>query len=81
MTITLSEADARFMLEALQTMRDRWMEINRTSIDEDEQAEYGMDAAVLEMTREKLEEAALRTFGPRVKEFSREPIYAAKPIP
>jgi len=74
MTITLSEADSRFILEALQTLHTQWMHINRTSTDEDEQADYGMDAIVLEMTREKFERGAVKTFGENVKNFSRAPI-------
>jgi hypothetical protein len=74
MTVTLTEADSRFILEALQDMYARWMEINRTSTDEDEQAEYGMDAVVLNMTREAFEHCAVDAFGEGVKNFSREPI-------
>ena len=76
MNITLSEADARFILEALQTLENQWLKINHTTTDEDEQAEYGMDAIVLGMTREKFEAIALEAFGPHVRNFSRQPLVA-----
>jgi len=51
-TITLTQNDVRFVLEALQMLENKWLEINRTSTDENEQAEYGMDALDLDGTRE-----------------------------
>ena len=47
MTTTLSDRDTRFILEALHEMHEKWLKINQTTDDEDEQAEYGMDAIVL----------------------------------
>ncbi len=73
LTITLSDRDARLILEALHEMYEKWSNINQTSTDEDEQAEYGMDAIVLDMTREKFEEEAVKVFGPNITNFSREP--------
>ena len=42
-------------------------------------ADYGNDLMQLHMLQEGFEEAAVKAFGPLVKEFSREPIYATKP--
>ena len=81
MTITLSEKDARFILEALHDMSEKWLQINQTATDEDVQAEYAMDLAVMHITQERFETAALEAFGPNVTEFSRVPIYAEKPTP
>lgn len=72
LTITLYERDARFILEALEALEAKWLEVNRTTQDEDEQAEYGMDAAVLEMTRERFEEAAKKVFGEGIRNFLHE---------
>lgn len=76
MTISLGEADARFILEALGELYAKWSEINRTSTDEDIQAEYGMDAIALDATRKIFECEAVKRFGPGVKNFSREPLTA-----
>ena len=72
-TLTLTENDARYVLEALQMLEDKWVHINRTSTDEDEQAEYGMDALDLHGTRLSIEHEAVAAFGESVRNFSREP--------
>ena len=74
LTITLTERDTRFILEALHEMQAKWLYINQTTTDEDEQADYGMDSIVLDITREKLEEEAINAFGPNITNFSREPL-------
>jgi hypothetical protein len=82
LTITLTDADTRFILEALRDMHEKWLTINRTTTNEDEQADYGMDAIVLDMTREKLQQDAVKAFGLNITNFSREPIAtASSPAP
>ena len=54
-------------------MKAQWSHINRTSTDEDEQADYGNDLISLGMTVENFEAAAVEVFGPGVKNFSRAP--------
>ena len=78
-TVTLTQNDARFVLEALQILENKWLEINRTSSDEDVQAEYGMDALDLSGTRESIQRDAIRMFGENVMNFSRELL--APPMP
>ena len=73
LSIQLDRADCRFILEALELMKSQWSHINRTTADEDEQAEYGNDLLDLSFTHEKLAAAALDVFGPSVKNFSRAP--------
>ncbi len=43
-TLTLTQNDARYVLQALQMLEEKWLHMNRTSTDEDEQADYAMDA-------------------------------------
>lgn len=85
-TLTLNKREARFVLEALEELENKWVTINRTTTDEDEQADYGMDALDLHGTREWIQEQAISAFGPSVINFSREPIPvttppAAEPLP
>jgi hypothetical protein len=77
MTITLTQNDARFVLEALQMLENKWLEINRTSGDEDEQAEYGMDALDLNGTREFIQREAVKAVGQGATDFSRQPFAVA----
>jgi hypothetical protein len=72
-TLTLSRKATRYVLEALQMLENRWLEVNHTSTDEDEQAEYGMDALDVHSTRESIQSQAVEAFGPGVTNFSREP--------
>ena len=80
-TITLTENDARFVLEALQMLENKWLEINRTTTDEDEQSDYAMDALNLHGTRESVKQQAVEAFGPSVINFSREPFPSTAPQP
>ncbi|MBV9307886.1 MAG: hypothetical protein JOZ45_17190 [Acidobacteriaceae bacterium] len=57
-------------------MENKWLEINRTSTDENEQAEYGMDALDLDGTREFFQREAVKAFGQDVTNFSLEPFAA-----
>jgi hypothetical protein len=72
-TLKLSRKAARYVLEALQMLENKWLEINHTSTDEDEQADYGNDALDLHGTRESIQSQAVEAFGPGVTNFSREP--------
>ena len=71
--LTLTENDARYVLEALQLLENKWFEINRTTTDEDEQAGYANDALDLHGTRKSIEDAAVAAFGDSVTNFSRVP--------
>jgi hypothetical protein len=71
-TPTLSRKATRYVLEALQMLENKWLEINHTSTDEDEQADYGNDALDLPGTRESIQSQAVEAFGPGVTNFSRE---------
>jgi hypothetical protein len=73
MTLTLTQNDVRYVLEALQMLEEKWLHINRTSSNEDEQAEYGMDALDLHGTREAIQREAVTAFGYGVTNFLREP--------
>lgn len=74
MQIGLNERDTRFILEALEELEAKWRSVARTSRDEDVQAEYGMDAGVLSMTKDYFKEAAIRAFGPEVTKNERTPV-------
>jgi hypothetical protein len=45
--------------------------VNLTSTDEDEQAEYGMDAIDWHAARQSLQAQAIQAFGPGITNFSR----------
>jgi hypothetical protein len=77
MTLTLTQNDARYVLEALQMLEEKWLHINRTSSNEDEQADYGMDALDLHGTHEAIQREAVKAFGSGVTNFSREPFAPA----
>jgi hypothetical protein len=72
-TLTLSRKATRYVLEALQMLEEKWQHVNLTSTDEDEQAEYGMDALDVHSTRESIQSQAVEAFGPGVGSFSRDP--------
>ncbi len=73
MNIKLWQRDCHFIIEGLRDLREKWFEINRTSTDEDIQAEFGMDALVLDITCQYFEREAVAVFGPSVLDFSRTP--------
>ena len=75
-TLTLSRKATRYVLEALQILENKLLEIDHTSTDEDEQADYGNDALDLHGTRESIQSQAVEAFGPGVTNFSREPFPA-----
>ena len=73
MKIELTQRSCHFIIEGLRDLREKWFEINRTSTDEDIQAEYGMDALVLDIECEHFEREAVAAFGPTVLDYSRTP--------
>ncbi len=72
--LELDSYDARFILEALKELSDKWRHINQTTSNEDEQADYGNDVMFLDSRRERIERLAVEAFGEQIKDFSREPI-------
>ena len=72
--IHLNEWDARFIIEALKELEARWQHINETSLNEDEQAEYGNDLVALYETKERFLKAATDAFGKSVASFDRTPL-------
>ncbi len=65
---------AQYMLEALNTLEEKWTAIVQNTEDEDVQADHGNDIAQIQILKEGFERVALQAFGPHVKEFSREPL-------
>lgn len=74
MNLELNSWEARFLLEACRVLHERWLEAAKNTTDEDQQADYSNDLGQLEIVQKRLEDAACKTFGPSVKEFSRAPI-------
>ncbi len=68
-TLELDDADARFILEGLQRTSDAWLTINRTTTDENEQADYGNDWLFLDGRRERIEKVLVDAFGERATQF------------
>jgi len=79
--LELDSYDARFILEVLRELSDKWRHINQTTTDEDEQADYGNDVMFLDSRRERIEGLAVEAFGPQIKNFSRKPIAVTSPAP
>jgi hypothetical protein len=77
LTVHLSHHDTRFILEALEMLEEKWQHVNLTTTDEDEQAEYGMEAIDIHAARTSLESQAITAFGPTITNFSREPYSTA----
>jgi hypothetical protein len=74
LAVSLSESDAKIILEAL-TSREREMtEICAMSDDEDLVAETGNDLIELRLLLKTLRTQAVRAFGEGVLNFSREPL-------
>lgn len=55
-------------------LHTQWLRAAHATTDEDEQADYSNDLGQLEIVQRRLEQEACKVFGPKVKEFSREPI-------
>lgn len=65
----LDDVDARFILEGLHRTSDSWLNVNRTTTDEDEQADYGNDWIFLDGRRERIERILVEAFGERATRF------------
>ena len=72
--IRLTAWDAQLMIEALKELETKWQHIHETSSDEDEQADYGNDLAVLMITKDRLIKAATEVFGASIASFDRTPL-------
>ena len=69
--LDLTEWDTRLLIEALKELEAKWETISRTSLDEDEQAEYGNDLMILKDSNEKIVETAQRVFGESIATYNR----------
>jgi len=81
MTITLDEWRVRYILEALRVCEEQWSKTAKASEDEDFQADYGNDIARLSILYDGLESHAVASFGPGIREFSREALTAVSTKP
>ena len=75
MNVDLNEWRTRFVLEALQTLDEKWtatIEAAAAKGDEDTAADYGNDLMMLMTLREELEERAKKAFNANITNFSRE---------
>jgi transcription initiation factor IIE alpha subunit len=70
--LTLTESQAKIVLEALLKRESDMSELCRTSDDEDLVADTGNDLIELRLLLKPLRERALATFGPNVLNFSRD---------
>ena len=68
-TLELDDADARFILEGLHRTSDAWLYTNRTTGDENEQADYGNDWMFLVGRRDRIEKLLVEAFGERARQF------------
>ncbi len=53
--VKLTQWQTRILLEGLRELEKNWLQINRSTTDEDERAEYANDLIELNMTRKHLE--------------------------
>lgn len=75
MNLDLNEWRTRLVLEALQTLDEKWtttIEAAAAKGDEDTAADYGNDLMMLMTLREELEELAITAFSANITDFSRE---------
>jgi hypothetical protein len=72
--LELDSYDARFILEALRDLSDKWHHVNQTTADEDQQAEYGNDVMFLDSRRERIERLAVEAFGAQITQPTHEPV-------
>ena len=69
MNVDLNEWRTRLVLEALQTLDEKWTTIIEAAAakgDEDSAADYGNDLMLLMTLREELEELAIKAFNLRL---------------
>jgi len=71
-TLSLTEAEAGLLLEAVSTLEEKWANICESSSDEDEITEYGNDLTELRLLSDTMKEEATAAFGKGVMNFSRE---------
>lgn len=74
MEATLSDWEARYVLESLSKEMERLKKINAESEDEDEVADAGNDFIELSGLYERLSTEAISIFGNQILNFSREEI-------
>lgn len=74
LNICLTEWQSRIVLEALNELEKKWQHVNRTTQDEDEQADTANDLIELNITKRHITEAASQTFGTSVTNFDRTPV-------
>ena len=70
--LTLTESEAKIVLEAMLKREEEMVQICRASDDEDLVADVGNDLIELRLLLKSLRERAVASFGPRVLNFSRE---------
>lgn len=70
--LTLTESEAKLLLEAMLKREDEMVEICRLSGDEELVAEVGNDLIELRLLLKSVRERAVAIFGPNVMNFSRE---------
>lgn len=71
MTLDLNFSEAKLVLEALQSLEEKWARICETSSDEDEVADYGNDLVELRLLQASARESAILEFGKNVMNFDR----------
>ena len=77
MNVDLNEWRTRLVLEALQTLDEKWTATIGAAAakgDEDTAADYGNDLMMLMTFREELEELAIKAFNAKITNFSRETV-------
>jgi hypothetical protein len=68
---------AKYVLEALACLEEKWADLIKNTDDPDIRADYSNDLMQLHILQEGFDRRAVETFGPGVKEFSREPLTVA----
>lgn len=71
MTLDLAFNEAKLVLEALQSLEEKWARICETSTDDDEVADYGNDLVELRLLQTSTRAAAISAFGKNVANFDR----------
>ena len=74
MNISLTNWEARFIIEALKQLEAKWLDINHTTEDEDEQAEYANDLSPLGLTKDRFISEATKVFGKSIATYDRAPV-------
>ncbi len=74
MTYDFDQWRANLMLEALQTLDEKWQAIVDKTDDEDAKADYANDMMRLHILQEGFERKAVEEFGAGITSFSRDPV-------